>query len=190
MYLYSFPPHRSVLHASVLCRKALAALIFLLMTANAYTLPTDRQQPFSTNADSVELNDKLGTTTLIGDVIIEQGSMRITADQVILHYNQNALTRVIALGVPAQYSQVPREGEQPVEAKAKQLEYNIDAETLQLIENASLVQEGGTSLSGNKINYDVRKAVVKAGSDITKQNGKRVRLVIPAKALEKNNLSR
>lgn len=161
-------------------------VLALFITVFSQALPTDREQPFTTNSDSVELNDKAGTTTLNGNVIIEQGSMRITANSVVLHYSKNAITKVVALGKPAHYSQIPKVGQEPVQAKAKKLEYNIKAETLQLINNASLIQEGGTSLSGNKINYDVKKSIVQAGSDITQQSGKRVKLVIPAKSLENN----
>jgi|GEM_PF-219160 len=161
-----------------------------LLICSAYpalSLPSDRSQPFSTNADTVELNDKTGTTTLEGNVIIEQGSMIIKANKVVLHYNANAITKVTASGKPAHYSQVPRIGEEPVEAKANKLEYNIQNENLKLIENASLVQEGGTSLSGNTINYDVQKSVVQAGSDLRDTRGKRVKLVIPASALNKDD---
>lgn len=152
-----------------------------------HALPSDIKQPFSTNADTVELDDKKGTTTLKGNVVIEQGSMTIKADKVVLHYSQNAITKVTAQGNPAQYSQIPRIGDEPVEAKAKKLEYNIKSESLKLIENASLVQQGGTSLSGNTIDYDVTKSVVRAGSDLKDAKGKRVKLVIPASALNKSD---
>ncbi len=167
--------------------RLIIAGLLISLTHTALSLPTDRSQPFSTNADTVELNDKAGTTTLEGNVVIEQGSMKIKANKVVLHYNANAVTKVTALGQPAHYSQVPRLGEEPVEAKANKLEYNIKNENLKLIENASLVQEGGTSLSGNTINYDVQKSVVQAGSDLRDTKGKRVKLVIPASALNKND---
>lgn len=160
-----------------------AGLLAALAATPAHALPGDRSQPLSTDADKLELDDKSGTTTLYGNVIIEQGSMRITADKVILHYNKNKLTHVIATGEPAHYSQVPRPNQEPVQARAKRLEYHIEQETLTLLNNASLVQDGGTSLSGNRIDYDVKKSLVKAGSDIEEGEKRRVRLVIPAKTL-------
>lgn len=176
MTLFKAPTHRALWPIALLAG-------LLIFTSPAHSLPSDRSQPLSTDADELELDDKSGTTTLYGNVIIKQGTMRITADKVVLHYKKSKLTHVIATGAPAQYSQIPRPNQEPVEARAKTLEYHIEQETLLLLNNASLVQEGGTSLSGNRIDYDVKKSIVKAGSDIEEGEKRRVRLVIPANTL-------
>lgn len=156
-------------------------LACLLLPAIATGLPGDRLQDLSIQADSAELDDQNGTTTYAGDVIVEQGSMKIRADKVIIYGRNDSYSRVVATGSPARLSQIPKQGQEPVTAQANRLEYQITDETLYLIEDAAFRQEG-TSLSGNRIEYDVKKSVVKAGGK-SSDSDRRVKMVIPPRAL-------
>ncbi|WP_082354005.1 lipopolysaccharide transport periplasmic protein LptA [Marinagarivorans algicola] len=149
----------------------------------ALSLQSDRNQPITIDANTAERDELAGTTTYAGNVEMAQGSMRINADKIVIYNTKDKVTKIIARGKPAAYQQKPNDTEGKVVARANILEYQIDKETLRLLEGASLQQEG-TSLSGNTIEYDVRRSVVKAGSD-AKQN-QRVRMVIPPKALQSN----
>ena len=51
-------------------------------SAAAWALPTDRTQPIRVQADSAELDDKQGVAVYRGDVVITQGSMKITGNTV------------------------------------------------------------------------------------------------------------
>lgn len=153
----------------------------MLVSLHGWALTADRVQPITVDSDSAESNESQGITTYSGNVIMQQGSMRINADKIIIHNDNNKVTKIIALGKPAKYQQKPSEKEGLVVAKAHRLEYNIMQGSLHLIDQASLQQEG-TSLTGNRIDYDVKKSVVKAGGD-TSQN-QRVKMVIPAKSLK------
>ncbi len=166
--------------SSVACATALFATL-ALTTATSWALSADRSQPITVDSDSAESNEAQGVTTYSGNVVMQQGSMRINADKIIIHNDKNKVTRIVALGSPATYQQKPSDKEGLVVAKALRLEYNIVQSTLHLIDNASLQQEG-TSLSGKQIDYDVKKSVVKAGGD-SSQN-QRVKMVIPAKSLK------
>jgi lipopolysaccharide export system protein LptA len=171
---------------SIKSRPALAALISLLFTwqTPADALQADRYQPITIHSDSAERDEIKGTTTYTGNVVMQQGSMRIDAQQVVIYSVKNKVTQIVATGSPARYQQKPSEDEGPVIAEALRLEYNIAQDTLHLIDQASLQQEG-TSLSGNRIDYDVKKSVVTAGSD-AKQN-ERVKMVIPARSLRRDD---
>lgn len=156
------------------------ALWLLLWQPLAFALSSDRYQAITIHSDSAERDELKGTTTYSGNVVMQQGSMRIDADQVVIFNDKNKVTQIVATGRPARYQQKPTEDEGPVIAEAQRLEYNIAQDTLHLIDNASLQQEG-TSLSGNRIDYDVKKSVVTAGSDASQNE--RVKMVIPARAL-------
>lgn len=158
----------------------LAAGLALIAPVTSLALPSDREQPIEISADSAERDEAEGTTTYAGGVVMQQGSMRIDAHKVVIYNDRNKVTKIVATGDPARYQQQPNQSGGLVVAEAKRLEYNISEETLHLIESASLKQEG-TSLSGNRIDYDVRKAVVKAGSDAAQTE--RVRMVIPPRVL-------
>ena len=150
----------------------------------ALALQSDRSQPITIDADSAERDEQAGTTTYSGKVEMAQGSMRIQADKIIIYSTKDKVSKIVASGKPAKYEQKPNEKDGKVIASANILEYRIDEESLRLIEQASLNQEG-TSLSGSSIEYDVRKSVVKAGSNQTKNQ--RVRMVIPPKAIRNND---
>lgn len=147
----------------------------------AFSLASDRAQSITIMSDSAERDEQKGTTTYAGNVIMEQGSMRIDAEKVVIYNTKNKVTKIVASGTPARYQQKPSAKEGLVVAQAFRIEYNIAEETLHLINSAFLKQEG-TSLSGKRIDYDVKQSVVKAGGD--KQQKERVKMVIPARALK------
>ncbi len=151
---------------------------------HVYGLTTDRLQAITTHSDEAEHDESQGTFTYAGNVVMQQGSMRINADKVVIYYEKDKVSKIIAQGAPARYEQKPNQREGLVVAKANTLEYDIGAETLRLIDGASLQQEG-TSLSGNFINYDVKKSVVKAGGSA--DDNQRVRMVIPANSLNQGD---
>lgn len=159
----------------------LLAATLACAAATAWSLTSDREQSITIHSDMAERNEAKGTTTYAGNVVMQQGSMRIDASKVVIYNDKNKVTRIVATGTPVRYQQKPNETDGLVVAEAKRLEYNIRKETLHLIEQASLQQEG-TSIAGDRIDYDVKESVVKAGSD-TNQNG-RVRMVIPPRSLK------
>ncbi len=170
--------YKTVLHRAVTV--LLCSLTLLLPLSPVWALESDRNQPITIDADTAERDELAGTITYSGNVQMAQGSMRIDADKIIIYNNKDKVTKIIARGKPAQYQQQPSEDVGKVIAKAHTIEYRIDQESLRLIKEASLQQEG-TSLSGTRIEYDVRKSVVKASGNQNQQE--RVRMVIPPKAL-------
>lgn len=158
-----------------------AAVLLLCFSATAFGLASDRNESITIVADRAERDEQQGTTTYAGNVVMEQGSMRIDAEKVVIYNDKNKVTMIVASGKPARYQQKPSAKEGLVVAEAFRLEYNIAQETLHLINSALLKQEG-TSLSGNRIDYDVKQSVVKAGGD--EQRQERVKMVIPARALK------
>ena len=80
----------------------------LLSGANALALPTDRDQPVRIQADSAELDEGKGVAVYRGNVIITQGSLKITGDAVTISQNRQKEVDVFtATGKPAQYEQKP-----------------------------------------------------------------------------------
>ena len=156
-------------------------LLCSLAVSQAFALPSDRNQPLKIQSDDFESDEISETTTYTGSVILEQGSMKIMAEKLVIQRKDDKITRVVATGFPARYSQVPKLNQEPVNATANRIEYRISKEMLYLIDNASLDQEG-SNLSGDRIEYDVKQSVVKAGSKRKTANKKRVKMVIPPKS--------
>lgn len=158
--------------------------IVLAASTSCWALPNDSEQDLLLESQTLEYNEPLGTITYSGDVLMQQGSMKILADKVIIHGNIDRATKVTAIGKPAHFQQTPQVGEEPVQAQANELEYTVSSKSL-LLQGDALLEQEGTSLSGNRIEYDVQHSVVKAGSV---QGGssekKRVKMVIPPRLLE------
>jgi len=155
-----------------------------VIASNVYSLPNDSDQELTLEAVSAEFDETLGMTTYTGEVVMQQGSMVIRADKLVIYGKLDSANKVIATGKPAKFQQTAKIDAQPVRASANKLEYEVSNETLVLVGNAALDQEG-SSLKSNLIKYDVKKALVKAGSKKDATDGDdRVRMVIPAKVFK------
>jgi len=158
----------------------LLCLLGGFLSTTALALPTDRQATITVEADRAQINEKTGITDYHGSVIIKQGSLLIEADQVTIYSTDGQASKIICIGKPAHYQQQPNPEDGLVNARANTIEYYLDTETITLIKNASLEQQGST-LKGDHINYDLKAELVEArGSDNTQQ---RVHMVIPASKL-------
>ena len=160
--------------------KLFSLLLCLLggfLTTTVLALPSDRQATITVEADRAQINEKTGITDYQGSVIIRQGSLLIKADQVTIYATNGQANKIICIGKPAHYQQQPNPEDGLVNAHGNTIEYFLDTETITLIKNASLEQQGST-LKGDHINYDLKAELVEArGSDNSQQ---RVHMVIPA----------
>jgi lipopolysaccharide export system protein LptA len=155
----------------------LLCLLGVFLTTTALALPSDRQATITVEADRAQINEKTGITDYQGSVIIKQGSLLIEADQVTIYSTDGQASKIVCIGKPAHYQQQPKPEDGLVNARADTIEYYLDSETITLIKNASLEQQGST-LKGDHINYDLKAELVEArGSDNSQQ---RVHMVIPA----------
>ena len=123
-------------------------------------LATDREQPVEIQADFAEMDDQAGTTTYIGNVVVVQGSIRMTGDRVVAEFDENrALRDVYVKGRPAYFKQTPDGGKEDIEGQALEVEYHASKNQLVLIKEARLNQ-GERSFEGYRINYDTKRSVM------------------------------
>ena len=87
--------------------KKVAPVALLGMSCSAaFAVPSDRNQPISLVADHATYNDKTGVTTYTGNVVIEQGTMKLQADSIVGQLNsQRQLQTINATGRPAKFQQ-------------------------------------------------------------------------------------
>lgn len=134
-----------------------------LGSASAWALPSDRDQPIRVQADSAELDDKQGVAVYRGDVVITQGTLKITGDTVtITQTAQGDIDVFTSVGKPAYYEQKPSPDKQIVKAYGLTIQYFAANERIVLIDQAKVVQEGNT-FEGEKIVYDTQRQIVNAG---------------------------
>lgn len=132
------------------------------------------QEPIQIEADSAEFSDATGVGTYTGHVILIRGNSRIEADEVVVHSQDNRLSRISATGNPIHFYQ-QSEGQDPIRGQSLRLEYDAQTEVLLLMDEAEL-QRGSDHFSGNRIQYDRLKEQVSASTD--ENGGQRVRITI------------
>ncbi|MFV2060484.1 MAG: lipopolysaccharide transport periplasmic protein LptA [Gammaproteobacteria bacterium] len=155
----------------------------LAITTSSLALEIDREKPVHISADKVTIDEKTGISNYMGNVSIEQGSMKLTGDKVTVYQPDGKLDKIIVNGSPAKFKQLSDQNNQEITATAKVLNYHTINEKLILTGEARLTQ-GPNSFSGHIIEYDTRNSTVTANTDDDKKQ--RVNAVITPKSIEKN----
>ncbi|MEM7542216.1 MAG: lipopolysaccharide transport periplasmic protein LptA [Pseudomonadota bacterium] len=161
-----------------------------LCCSSGWALSTDRDQPIEIEADFAELDDEEGTTIYIGNVVVIQGSMRMTGDRLrVILSEEREVQDAYMEGRPATFKQTPDNAEHDVEGEALLMEYHALINKIHLIEKAKVTQ-GARLFQGHRINYDTEKSIITARSasaatpaedTAPKQRQGRVRIIIPPK---------
>ena len=134
-----------------------------LLSGLAHALPSDSNQPINVKADSAEMDDKRGVAIYRGDVVITQGTLKITGDTVTITLDNNGDIDVFtSQGKPAYYEQQPAANKQIVQAYGLTIQYFANNENIIIIDQAKVIQQGNT-FRGEKIIYDTRREIVTAG---------------------------
>ena len=147
---------------------ALAASL-LLLAGTALARDSDFGQPIDVNADRAEYDQRAGTQTLIGNVEIRQGTIRITADRVTISLGKSRFARIEGSGSPIRFEQENEAGETIV-GEASRIAYDATDATLVLSGGARLSQPG-QSLESERIAFDARTQAVSAEGSGTAEDG-------------------
>jgi len=172
--------------------KFILAAIFILTMNTVFALSTDKQKDIEIEADSAEMDDLKGVTTYRGDVVVTQGSIRMTGHTMTVHFAESGdMELVIMQGKPATYRQLPDDSETYDEAEALQMEYYALKDYIILKEKALVTKPNGSRMSGKRIEYDtVLSKVIAKGStrttkandgETSKKNDGRVKIIIKKK---------
>ncbi len=160
------------------CRSLAAGLALALMAhiPVVAALESDQQQPVYIEADAVELDDQQAFSLYIGNVDIRQGSMRLLADEVLVHHKADRQPeKIIAVGDPVRYRQLLDNDPDEVRGRALRMEYEADREELTLIEEAVLVQ-GTDRFASDRIVYNRVTERVVAGSSASGSERVKIRI--------------
>ncbi|MDH5258559.1 MAG: lipopolysaccharide transport periplasmic protein LptA [Gammaproteobacteria bacterium] len=150
-------------------------LVLTLCYSIVHGLETDKSSPILIEANQVDMAEKSGISTYTGNVKLEQGSIKINADSIVVYTQNKKLQRIIATGSPATFSQKPDNQTDDVHASAQHVEYSSLSGMLILLNNANM-QQGSNLFSGNRIEYDTNNDILSAKS--SQKNNQRVKAVI------------
>jgi lipopolysaccharide export system protein LptA len=165
-----FHPGKTTILRSIVFASIMITWAGLFFTVSAWALSTDKDQPIEIEANSADLDDEKGVTIYRGNVILTQGSVRMTGDTMTVYFTNDELDTLIMEGQPARYKQLPDGSKIYDEAEALRMEYYELKNMIILIDKASFKQEG-LSFSGNRIEYDTEHSRVKARGSVKQQSG-------------------
>ena len=148
-----FPPLKTI---------SMIAIIALLFSTTLYALATDSEQVLHIVADSSALNYKIGVNVYEGHVKAQQGSTNLTADRVTTKNNaKHKIEEAIAYGITqlAEYTTIPKEGDELFRAKAKVIKFYPPKATI-ILEGDVVVTQGENSFNGPLIIYNTNDQTI------------------------------
>ena len=142
-----------------------ALLLACLLPLTAQAKKSDRNQPVEVSAKSADaLAKPNGVSHLKGDVVIIQGSLKVTGDSATIHFDANSkVSRVVLTGAPAHLRQVDDNGNL-VKGHADTIDYNVPKGIAKLTGDAYVKQAGRGSASGDTLVYNTETSTMTAQS--------------------------
>ncbi|MCX7514032.1 lipopolysaccharide transport periplasmic protein LptA [Frateuria sp. STR12] len=133
------------------------ALLGLLVLAPAQAKRTDRDQPMDVQASHFDgFRKPDSTTTLKGNVVITQGSLKATGDLAKVHFDANAeIDSVLLTGSPAHLQQLDDNGNL-MQGEAASIDYKVARDFAVLEGNASITQQGRGEAHGDRLTYNTQ----------------------------------
>jgi len=115
-------------------------------------------------ADRSEYDEQQGVQTLIGNVVITQGTMKIRADRIAIYLVDNKLSRIQGIGDPIRFEQQNEAGEL-VTGEAREINYDAVAASLVLAGKATLSQPRQELVSERIVFDSITQTVRAEGGD-------------------------
>jgi lipopolysaccharide export system protein LptA len=143
-----------------------ARLAIMLALAAATAMPAraekaDRDKPINYQADTGDVNYQTKVGTLLGSVVITQGTLTIHADKVILRQNPDNSMSATAYGNPLTFREKRDGVDEYYEGVAQRAEYDGQKRFLELFDRA-LLRKGTDEIRSNYISYNAETEFFKA----------------------------
>lgn len=167
--------------------RGLACCALLALATGAGAERADRDKPVNLEADRVVIDDAKKIAVFEGNVQLTQGTLQIRGDRMEVRQDREGFRYGTTWGRPAYFRQ-KREGyDEYIEGWAERIEYDGNAETMQMFNTARL-KRGQDEVRGNYISYNARTEFfqVLGGATAAAPDGAggRVRAVIQPKPKE------
>jgi len=132
-----------------------------LLPLTAPGLEADRRQPIHIKADQISVDEKQGYSRYRGNVHLQQGSLRVAADEITVFLVKDRLDKIVIIGNPATLEQQAEQSRGRIRSRARRMEYHASRDRLYLFDNAEVIQ-GPNRFAGDYIEYDTRTSTVSA----------------------------
>jgi lipopolysaccharide export system protein LptA len=145
----------------VVAAVVLAAAAVALQAPCARAEKADRDKPINYQADSGDVNYQTKIGTLLGNVILTQGTLTIHADKIVFHQNPDNSVSATAYGNPITFREKRDNVDEYYEGVAQRAEYDGQKRFLELFDRA-LLRKGTDEIRSNYISYNAETEFFKA----------------------------
>lgn len=172
----------------MIAARPLFALVAALAALPAAAERSDRDKEIVIGADRSVGDDANKVITLTGNVVVTQGSMRITAAKMLLKEDAKGNKTYVASGTPVTFRQKRDKVDEWIEGTAERAEFDDRNDMLRLYNNAR-VRSNQNELTGDFISYDMKRELAEVSGappgQVAPPNS-RVKVIImpPKKAAE------
>ena len=140
----------------------LVAAFVMVNAADVRAFSTDSDQPIGIAADRAEHDNARRVTIYRGNVVIDQGGLHITGDTVTIYFDgQDEVVKMVTVGVPAHFRQLPDGDENPRKAWARRMEY-FPGQSLIVLFGDARYEKDGNDIEADRLVYDSLNARFKA----------------------------
>lgn len=144
-------------------RIALALMAGVVLAAlgaePAHAEKADREKEIQILADRLSADDAKREATYDGNVVITQGTLRITAKRIVVREDPEGYRTFIATGTPVTFRQKRDRVDEWVDGEAQRAEFDDRTDMLKLFQAARLKTPQG-ELTGDYVSYDRGKEFV------------------------------
>ena len=149
-----------------------------LLAADGQAAKSQRDEPIFIESDSLSIDDVKGISTYQGNVSFRQGSSSLRSDKLVIYSrNRQEVEKIVATGKPAHFDQKSEEPGKDAWGEALRIDY-IAAKSLVILDGDARFRQGENQFTGNRIEYESDKKVVRAGKLVAPEGQGRVRIVI------------
>jgi lipopolysaccharide export system protein LptA len=124
-----------------------------LAAAPAHAEKADREKEIQVLADRLTADDAKKEAVYDGNVVITQGTMRITSARIVVREDAQGFRTYIATGAPVTFRQKRDKVDDWIEGSAQRAEFDDKNDLLKLFNGAKLKSSQG-ELTGDFISYD------------------------------------
>jgi lipopolysaccharide export system protein LptA len=162
-----------------------ALLVAALCALPAWPERGDREKEIVVGADKLVADDANRTSTFEGNVIVTQGTMRMTAAKVTVKEDAQRHKFYVASGSPVTFRQKRDKVDEWVEGFAARAEFDDRNDVLKLYENAR-VKSNQNEITGDFISYDMKREVAEVsgappGKAVPANAGRVKVIIVPPK---------
>jgi lipopolysaccharide export system protein LptA len=143
-------------------RSSLLLFLLLFLNSTCLALSNNSKDPISIESNTLELDQKQGQATYLGNVVLKQNGKELIADKMIIFKNaQGKLEKVLAFGKPAKYMSTVKED--PIFGEANKITF-LPAPQDMILENQAKLTQKQDSFSAPYITYNFQTKIIRSKS--------------------------